>query len=140
MTAEVGFGIGQILPTPATPADQLRRDSFNCLTWLASFDIGLVESVSVASVANLLLLYRHMRNALKHFATDSEIHCARRERNVLSLRPVNRSAVSLRAFQALVDLARLHDGTGYRIFKEYMTTRAGIDLIDLVLIEIQADD
>lgn len=68
---------------------------------------------------------------------DGGHYLAERDASVATLRPASDSAADLEAFQSLVRRVRDHEGDGYTIRKDHVSSDHGVGLVDLLILTLE---
>ena len=62
---------------------------------------------------------------------------AERDTDTATLRPASDSSADLEAFQSLVRSVRDHEGEGYSIQMDHVSSEQGVGLVDLLVLKLQ---
>lgn len=68
---------------------------------------------------------------------DGGRYLAERDASVATLRPASGSAADVQAFQSLVRRVRDHEGDGYTILKDHVSSDHGVGLVDLLILALK---
>jgi hypothetical protein len=78
-----------------------------------------------------------MVSALEFLSSASPAHSAAIEGKVLTIGPAQDPPAGLASFQEIASFARKHDGEGYSIVRERLSSSHGRGNVDLLVIECE---